>query len=82
MIKNFQANQIQDSDSELSNLDYEYDSHTKYSYAYCLNNNFTTPTINLLISRKSVTVEELAVPLAKKFVDIQLQDSDLIALRK
>ena len=40
------------------------------------------PAIDLLISREGATVEELAILSAEDFADAQLQDPDLIILRK
>ena len=43
---------------------------------------FSAPAIDLPISREGATVEELAIPSAEEFADAQLQDPDLIILRK
>ena len=40
------------------------------------------PAIDLPISREGATVDELSIPPAEEFVEAQLQDPDLVNLRK
>ena len=47
-----------------------------------MQHDFSAPAIDLPIPRESATVEELAIPSAEEFADAQLQDPDLITLRK
>ena len=68
--------------SDLSDSENECEYETEKSHAYYLLHDFSAPAIDLLISQKGATVEELAIPSAEEFVNAQLQDADLIALRK
>ena len=71
-----------DSVSDSSRSEYECESKTEDSNAYCLLHDFSAPAIDLPISREGATVEELAIPSAEEFADAQLQDPDLVILRK
>ena len=61
---------------------YECESETEDSNAYCLLHDFSGPAIDLPISREGATVEELAILSAEEFADAQLQDPDLVIMRK
>ena len=71
-----------DSVSDSSDSEYECESEIEDSHAYYLQHDFSAPAIDLPISREGATVEELAIPSAVEFSDAQLQDPDLINLRK
>ena len=71
-----------DSVSDSSSSEYECESETEDSNAYFLLQYILAPAIDLPISREDATVEELAIPSAEEFADAQLQDPDLVILRK
>ena len=47
-----------------------------------MQHDLSAPAIYLPIFREGATVKELAIPSAEEFADAQLQDPDLINLRK
>ena len=71
-----------DSVSDSSDLEYKCESETEDSNAYYLQHDYSAPAIDLPIFREGATVDELAIPSDEEFADAQLQDPDLIILRK
>ena len=71
----------QDLDSDISDSEIECDSENE-EFTYNLLWDLSAPTIDLPISREGVSVEDLAVPSAAEFADAQLNDPNLVLLRK
>lgn len=75
-------NSKQNFNSETSNSNDKRDSQTDKSHTCNLQYDLSAPAIDLPISRKSVSVMDLAVLSAAEFADAQYNDFDLVRLQK